>query len=105
MEPRVLRGYAHGRAGAWEAICLDLDIAVQGRSFEDVRTRLDEAVASYIEDAEKEAPADAARLLKRRSPLTAQLRMLAIMAGAFVFGLTAGTRREEQATFGIPCHA
>ncbi len=32
---KVLRCYAEGRNGEWEAICLDLDIAVQEKSFED----------------------------------------------------------------------
>ena len=36
---RMVRCYAKGHTGDWEAICLDLDIAVQGESFEDVFSR------------------------------------------------------------------
>jgi hypothetical protein len=51
----------------WEALCLDLDLAVQGRSFDEVRTLLDEAVNTYIGDANAEAEPARSRLLARRS--------------------------------------
>lgn len=68
MERRALLNYAHGREGSWEAICVDLDIAVQGRSFEEVKSLLNDAIRSYVEDALNEAPADQHRLLSRRAP-------------------------------------
>ena len=37
---RYLYGIAHGREGMWEAFSLVLDLAVQGRSFEEVSERL-----------------------------------------------------------------
>ena len=37
LASKSLRCYAEGRDGSWEAICLDLDIAVQGGSFEGVQ--------------------------------------------------------------------
>jgi hypothetical protein len=53
----------------WEALCLDFDLAVQGRSFDEVRALLDEAVNSYIEDAGAEAEPARSQLLARRAPL------------------------------------
>ena len=44
--------FAKGRPGEWEAICLDYDIAVQGRSFEEVEKFLSEAIDDYVESAE-----------------------------------------------------
>ena len=46
---KVLRCHAEGRDGDWEAFCLDLDIAVPGRSFEDVFRALNEAIALHVE--------------------------------------------------------
>lgn len=66
---RTLHCYASGRDGDWEAICLDLDIAVQGESFEIVQRSLQEAVALYLE-AVADLPADQRRhLLHRPAPL------------------------------------
>ena len=60
--------FAQGHEGAWEAICLDLDIAVQGTSFVDVQTALKSAVTSYIQDAAGEEPDTSRRLLTRAAP-------------------------------------
>lgn len=46
---RVLYCCASGREGAWQAICVDLDIAVQGRSFEEVSRLLEEAIGLYLQ--------------------------------------------------------
>jgi predicted RNase H-like HicB family nuclease len=46
--------FAHGRDSAWEAICLDLDLAVQGSSFDEVKELLSESISTYLEDALKE---------------------------------------------------
>lgn len=61
--------YAAGRAGDWEAICIDLDIAVQGQSFDEARALLQRSIDLYVEEAVKEAPEEAARLLARTAPL------------------------------------
>lgn len=73
MQPRNLLCAIEGRGEEWEAICLDLDIAVQGRSFDEVRQLLAEAVSSYFVDAAQEAPADRDRLLARRVPARVRL--------------------------------
>src|ERR1043166_4037491 len=53
----------------WEALCLDFDLAVQGRSFDEVRALLEEAANTYVEDAGAEAEPARSRLLARRAPL------------------------------------
>lgn len=60
--------FAKGRPGEWEAICLDYDIAVQGRSFEEVEKFLSEAIDDYVESAKQEEPAVRDRLLRRQAP-------------------------------------
>ena len=71
-----LRCYAHGRPGAWEAICIDLDLSTSGPSFEAVMASLKEAIDLYVECAMQEAETDRQRLLERRAPLHLRLRHL-----------------------------
>lgn len=67
--------FAWGEDGDWEAICLDLDIAVQGESFEEVKSLLNEAIGSYLDVVKQVSPKEAKRLLNRRAPLLTQLRV------------------------------
>jgi hypothetical protein len=65
---RTLHCYASGRDGDWEAICLDLDIAVQGSSFDDVRRSLHEAVSLYLESVATLPEDQQGHLLHRTAP-------------------------------------
>jgi hypothetical protein len=65
---RDLVCFARGHAGEWEGICLDFDLAVQGRSFDEVRHALEEAVSEYVVAASEEDDATRAKLLNRRAP-------------------------------------
>jgi len=78
----MYRFYAEGRGDRWEAICLDLDVAVQGESFEEVYNSILDAVPAYIESLSDLPEADQARLLDRRSPLSLRFRFvwLAVLA-------------------------
>jgi ribosomal protein L39E len=103
MENRTLLCIAKGHDGDWEAICLDLDIAVQGKSFAEVQGLLNEAVSTYIEDVAKEDAATRARLLNRRVPLWVRLNYI----GRFVWHALAARNRRDglQGSFEIPCPA
>ena len=82
---RSLHCYAEGRDGDWEAICLDLDIAVQGSSFEEVSMSLREAIALYLDAVEDLPPEERAKLLHRRAPVGVRLRFLGhALRGLFV---------------------
>lgn len=72
----LLRCYAEGRPGAWEAICLDFDVAVQGPSFEAVDKDLREAIGLYLEEIADYPAKDRARLLNRKAPLLMRLKYL-----------------------------
>lgn len=65
---RTLTCYLIGGQDGWEAICVDFDLAVQGRTSTDAFEILKGAIASYVEDAMQEEPAQRDRLLRRRSP-------------------------------------
>jgi len=100
---RTLLCFAEGRDRDWEAICLDLDIAVQGESFDQVRALLGEAIGTYLADAAKEDAVTRARLLNRRAPLFVRLRYIA----RFLTGAVFGSKRDGDlhGSFQIPCHA
>lgn len=65
--------FARGREGDWEAICVDFDIAVQGRSFNEVRQALEDAIHSYVGAAHVEDAETCAKLLNRRAPLLVRI--------------------------------
>ena len=92
--------FAHGRDDDWQAICLDLDIAVQGRSFEEVRDGLEKAVVSYLRDALKEEQ-PARRLLNRSAPWYIRLSYVVRFMFATIF------KRDGQFrhAFDMPCAA
>ena len=98
----MLHCYAEGRDGGWEAICLDLDIAVQGESFASVYRALDAAIAAYL-DTVQDLPEDArARLMKRKAPLTVRLSFLGRAARTLLWG----ARTDAQyADFTLPVAA
>ena len=99
---RYLQCYARGVPGHWEAICVDLDIAVQGRSFDEVKQSLNRAIETYIEDAMQEPPEVACKLLSRRAPFYVRARYA--IAQAF-YALRKHPRNGDgQAGFSIPCH-
>ena len=96
--------FAHGVPGDWEAVCVDLDIAVQGSSFEEVRDLLDEAVHTYVQDALAEDSKRARALLNRRAPIGLRLRLAASYLAHLIFSRR-DSDREYQAGFDLPCHA
>lgn len=104
MIKRRVQCFAHGRPGDWEAVCVDLDIAVQGASFDEVRWSLNAAVETYVADARAGDEASALRLLSRRAPLTTRIRLAASYLAHIVLA-NDGDNREFQAGFDLPCHA
>jgi len=73
---RKLLCFASGRPGDWEAICLDYDIAVQGRTFEEAQSLLELSINDYVESAAKEEPEIRDRLLKRSAPARVWLQYI-----------------------------
>jgi len=66
----VLRCYGEQKAGGWQAFCIDLNLAVQGKSAEEVKRKLIEQIESYLYDAlVGEDREYASQLLSRKAPL------------------------------------
>ena len=98
--------FASGRGADWEAVCLDRDIAVQGRSFEEVETSLCQAIALYLEAAHQESPSVRDALLGRRAPLWVYARYLVSFARfAIRHALRRGTNKDGKVETGFvaPC--
>lgn len=71
--PMVLLCYAEGSGSAWEAICLDFDIAVQGTSDRDVMNKLEAAIHDYFEYVRGLPQEEQERFLRRRVPMKVML--------------------------------
>ena len=99
---RAFRCFAQGGPEGWEAICVDLDVAVQGESLDEVKALLDRAVRNYIESAMVESSETRARLLNRSAPWWVTAGFTARLAA---FNLFRGRGREEQASFPVGCPA
>jgi hypothetical protein len=91
---KYLRFYPEGRGEEWEAICLDLDLAVQGRNMAEVVDSMSKAVEFYVEEAMKLPEPDRARLLNRQAPLGLRLRFLwSVILALFNRSTKSGTSR------------
>ena len=101
---RVLYCYATGREGAWEAICLDLDIAVQGTSFEEASTLLQEAIALYLQTVSELPEEERAALLSRSVPFWTRLSF-AIEAFWSTLRAKANGELKHQFTMALPTPA
>ena len=75
---RKLTCYAWGKPGDWEALCVDLDIATQGTSFEEVREDLQLAVEDFLDYAAELPEVERRAILSVKAPwlLRAQLWFL-----------------------------
>ena len=103
--PNKLLCFANGRPGEWEAICLDYDIAVQGRSFEEVEKLLEIAIDDYVESAKREPPDIRDKLLRRSVPMGV---WLAYNFGFLWHNLRRGRKRDSdrlEHSFQMSCPA
>jgi len=100
LASRTLRCYAEGRDPEWEAICLDLDIAVQGGSFEAVFAALGEAISLYLDTVADLPPHARYSLLDRPVPLSVRLRFLT-RALRELCGPSGGGRQRHEFTMAV----
>lgn len=105
MKEKTLHCYLFGHDGAWQAICVDLDIAVQGASRMEVQEQLKDMILLYIEEALKEDPATAEKLLSRRTPALVRARLLANLIWYRIKAAVHGSNGDSASGFTIPCHA
>ena len=63
-----LKCYVHGGAASWEAICVDLNVAVCGNSQREVRASLFRAVDLYLQTVATLPAVEQGGFLSRRTP-------------------------------------
>ena len=73
---RYFTCWAECNGGQWEAICLDLDIAVQGQSFEEIQGHMYKAIAEYLDYVSELPQEERSQFLSRKSPLGLRLKVL-----------------------------
>ena len=95
---------AAGRDDKWEVFCLDYDLAVQGRSFEEVQHDLLIAIEMYEQAALEEPEPARSQLLSRRAPFFVRLKWAWRL---FMARISRKSRRDNPAPFEFPiaCHA
>ena len=72
---RILRCYAEKKDGIWQAFCIDLNLAAQGETHDEVRTKLHQQIVSYLYDAlEGEDKEYATQLLDRKAPMVFRIK-------------------------------
>ncbi len=67
--------YAEGVPDSWEAFCVDFDLAVQGRSFEEVYHKLDQQIGVFLEGVMALPENERTYLLNRRMPLIERIKL------------------------------
>ena len=68
MDALKLKCYAYGSGASWEAICVDVNVAVCGDSEREVRASLCTAVDLYLETVATLPAAEQGGFLSRRAP-------------------------------------
>jgi hypothetical protein len=76
---QVVLCYAEGCDDVWEAFCPDFDLAVQGRSFQDVYNKLEDAIDIYLQGVLALPEIDQKRLLNRKAPIPVWASLLVRM--------------------------
>lgn len=95
-ESLVLRCYIEGAARSWRGICVDLDIAAQGESLEEVRAALDEMISTYLETVMTYPAAQRHKFLNRKTPFLSRIKYAAVF---FLASLFAGRRGNDRVGF------
>ncbi|MCW0235312.1 MAG: hypothetical protein OJJ21_17060 [Ferrovibrio sp.] len=102
MKNMILRCYAEGQPGQWEAVCLDFDLAVQGSDFREVIDSLQVAIREYLEIVHELPVEERAHLMERRSPLSMRLKFAWHVLRSIWDGRNGAKGRAE---FTLPCPA
>lgn len=69
-EKLIMKCYAEQEQDCWVAVCLNFNLASQGDSYGEVKTKLESMIAEYVYDAPAgDDKAYSAQLLSRRAPI------------------------------------
>lgn len=79
MNPKelIVKCYAKQEEDEWVAVCLDFCLATQGSSLDEVKRKLEEQIAFYVDEALQDQKYGN-QLLLRRAPITQWLEYYSI---------------------------
>ncbi len=101
----VLRCYAEQVGTQWQAVCLDLTLAAQADSFDEVRRKLESIICEYVHDAVVGQDREyAGELLVRRAPLKDWLKYYQIKLYTRLGRVRDNMRRFKETLPLTPCH-
>ena len=92
--PRMVFCFAEEQDGTWEAFCVDFDLAVQGRSFDEVYSKLNEQLHLYVGYISELPETDQKRFLRRRAPVHVTALILCKVVGSVLFRGLRSSRHE-----------
>jgi hypothetical protein len=92
--------YAEGTGDRWEAYCLTFDLAVQGRSFDEVHQKIVDQVGLYLDGIGALPVQEQGHLLFRRAPWWVWLRFMVLRWFAGLLG-----RDGKEFTLPMPAKA
>ena len=88
MSPKdlIVKCYAEQDGGCWVAVCLNFNLAAQGDSFEEAKSKLEAMIVEYVYDALAGVDKPyASQLLSRQAPISFWLRYYFIKLKIAVF--------------------
>ena len=72
---KAFKCYAYRDGRRWSAICTDLDIAVDGKSFEETKESLTTCIELYLDGLDELPPEEQSRFLTRKAPLHVRVKL------------------------------
>ena len=86
MNPKelIVKCYAEQDGDCWVAVCLNFNLASQGDSFEEAKSKLEEQIAFYVDEALQDKDYGS-QLLNRRAPVSSWLTYYFIWLSSLFF--------------------
>jgi len=97
-----VRCYARREGDQWVALCIDLGLAVQGESCEEVKTKLEVQINDYVHEALTVDRDHAADLLNRPAPFRYRLEYHALRLWQRLFAIPESRMRAFQELVAVP---
>ena len=92
----VLRCMARRQKSRWVGVCLDLNLGAEAHSLEELKTKMDQFILSYIETVlDTDDRASISELISRKAPWKDWLRYYALRLHLFVMIKQSGISKKE----------
>ncbi len=72
--------FAWMKRGEWAALCVDFDLVAYGKSFEEVKSEIQDAIETYVCYVSEVPEPERTRLMNRKAPLALRLGLECLYA-------------------------